>query len=77
LETNRKVNLTSVEKMNLWTTYMTDSMAVCIFKHFLKNIDDNEVRPIIECALHLSTQHVERVSNIFKEEKLAVPPGIY
>jgi hypothetical protein len=75
LETNHKVNLTAAEKMNLWTTYMTDSMTICMLKHFIKNVDDEEIRPLIQYALHLSNQHVQKVSDIFREEKLAVPLG--
>ncbi|WP_414859347.1 DUF3231 family protein [Paenibacillus haidiansis] len=36
METVRNIRLTSAELASLWTTYMNDTMAVCILRYFLK-----------------------------------------
>ncbi|HEY2421642.1 MAG TPA: DUF3231 family protein, partial [Neobacillus sp.] len=37
---NHVVGLTSAEISGLWTTYISDSMSICLSKHFLQYIED-------------------------------------
>ncbi|WP_090235473.1 DUF3231 family protein [Lentibacillus halodurans] len=60
--------LTSAELANLWTSYMNDSMAICVIKHFLANAQDKDVIPILKYALDLSQKHINEVSEIFQRE---------
>jgi hypothetical protein len=75
LETQHKVNLTSSEITNLWTNIMNDSMAICIFEHYLATVEDTEIRTVLEYAISLSKKHVQRITSIFNEEQIAVPRG--
>jgi len=74
-ETSQKVRLTSAEIGNLWTSYMSESMVKCILTYFLQKVEDTQIRPIIEYALHLSQKHIQRVTQIFKDENYPIPHG--
>jgi len=74
-ETNHNIKLTSTELSALWTTYMNDTMAICVLSHFLKHIEDAEIKPVIEYALQLSNEHIQTVTEIFKNEDFPIPDG--
>jgi spore coat protein CotF len=71
----KPIRLTAAEIGNLWTNYINDSMAICVIKHFLNQVEDDEIRPILEYALHLAKQHVQSVKEIFNQEKIPIPIG--
>lgn len=70
-----EIKLVSSEIATLWTTYISDSMAVCVFKHFLSNVQDSEIRPVIEFALSLAQKHIQIISDTFNKEGLTIPIG--
>lgn len=74
-EMNHKVELTSGEIANLWTQYMSDSMAACVLKHSIKNTQDKETRDMLEYALSLSESHIEKIKHFFNEENFPIPKG--
>lgn len=57
----------------LWNTYTSDSASICMFKHFLNNVDDKDTKNIIEQALKLAEQHIRDIENTFNEEGITVP----
>ncbi|GAB4074490.1 hypothetical protein GCM10028778_19930 [Barrientosiimonas marina] len=67
--------LTASEISNLWTSYQNDSMEICGIKYFLANIEDTDIRSVLEYALAISEQHVQRVTAIFQSENYPVPVG--
>jgi hypothetical protein len=75
MESRRNVKLTSAEMANLWTSYMNDTMAICTIKQFLAHVEDNEIREILNYALHLSEQHIEKVTALMKNEDFPIPHG--
>jgi hypothetical protein len=76
METNHDyIKLTGAEVSYLWSTYMADSMSVCVFKHFLENIKDDEIKSLVTYALGLSQQHIEFIRGIFSDEKIQIPQG--
>ena len=75
METNHSIRLTSGEIASLWTTYMSDSMAVCVIKHALGKGKDTEIRAVLELALNLSQRHVDKIKQIFINEGFPVPHG--
>lgn len=75
MTTEHNIRLTSAEVSSLWSTYLADSMSVCVFKYFLKKVDDEETRPIIEHAMRLSKEHLEIIEKIFNDEGIPVPKG--
>ncbi|WP_085520903.1 DUF3231 family protein [Tuberibacillus sp. Marseille-P3662] len=68
-------NLTASEISNLWTSFQNDSMAICGIKYFLANIEDPDIRSVLEYALDISQQHVQRVTEMFQSETYPVPVG--
>jgi hypothetical protein len=69
------VKLTAAELSYLWTSYLSDSMSVCVLKYFLQHIDDPAIKTVIEHGLDLSYQHVAHIQGIFEKEGIKVPHG--
>lgn len=66
METNHSIRLTSGEIASLWTTYISDSMALCVIKHALDKVEDTEIRAVLELALSLSQSHVDKIKQIYR-----------
>ena len=75
MKQNAKILLTSSEMASLWTAYMNDSKAYWIYKHFLQNTQDTDIRPVIELALQQSSDHLTKLAEFFKAENFDVPAG--
>ena len=71
--TEHQTQLTSAEMASIWTAYMNDSMSKCILGYFLKDVEDEEIRSIIQHAYDLSSTHIEKLTHIFQKEKLPLP----
>lgn len=69
------VRITSAEMANLWTSYQNDTMAICFINHCLAHVKDNDIREVLEYALHLSEQHIKTVTSIMKKENFPIPYG--
>lgn len=72
---SKKIKLTSAEQSQLWTSYINDSGAVCQLEFFLANVEDLDIKPIIELSLKISKDHLEKIEKIFNEEKFPIPYG--
>ena len=70
-----KIPLISTEISGLWSSYITDTMIICVMKHFLNNVEDSETSVILQQTLNLSSNHAEELTNIFNKEKLTIPDG--
>ena len=73
--TEHHARLTSAEIASIWTAYMNDSMTKCILGYFLKDVEDQEIRSIIQFAYDLSSSHIEKLTHLYQEEKLPLPTG--
>ncbi|WP_435164882.1 DUF3231 family protein [Paenibacillus glycanilyticus] len=67
--------LTSAEIGKLWITYMGNSMARCVLRYFLQNVDDANIRDVLNEALQLADRFTRTVDNIFTQEGHPVPIG--
>ncbi|WP_175989633.1 DUF3231 family protein [Bacillus sp. Marseille-Q1617] len=67
--------LTAAEISNLWTSYLNDSMAVCGIRYYLRHIDDDDIKRVLEYALSISEEHVRRVTKLLKAEDYTIPFG--
>ncbi|MFJ7728646.1 DUF3231 family protein [Neobacillus sp. NPDC097160] len=67
------VKLTSGEISALWSTYMGDSIVVCVMTHFIETYTDPEILPILEETIHVAKKHMNEVEELFIKEKIAVP----
>lgn len=75
VEAEHKIELKSAEIANLWTSYMNDTMTICLLDSFLSNVEDQQTRSILEFAMQLSKAHIQKLTSFFNEEQLPVPDG--
>lgn len=73
--TENQSKLTSGEIASIWTAYMNDSMSKCVLGYFLKDVEDSEIRPIIQQAFDLSSTHIEKLTTILQTEQFPLPTG--
>ncbi|HWO77816.1 MAG TPA: DUF3231 family protein [Bacillus sp. (in: firmicutes)] len=67
--------LTSAEVSAFWLQYMGDSMAICVYKYFLKIVENKEVKHILEFALQLAESHITKIAEFLKSANFQVPIG--
>ncbi|MEH7245931.1 DUF3231 family protein [Neobacillus niacini] len=72
---DRMVKITSSELAMLWSQYLNDSGSICVLTYFLEKAEDPEIKSVIEFALQLSNNHIEKLTVTFKEENFAIPYG--
>ncbi|WP_201712711.1 DUF3231 family protein [Rossellomorea arthrocnemi] len=70
-----KTDLTSAELATLWSTYQSDSLALCVFEYFIAKNQDPDTESILLSAYKTSEQHIEFISSIFEEEQIPIPVG--
>ncbi|MDG5789365.1 DUF3231 family protein [Evansella sp. AB-P1] len=75
MDNGRIIKLTSAEIAALWSMYMADSGSICLFKHFLQNVDDQDVKPEMEFALDIAEKHIVELKRIFEIEGIPSPIG--
>ncbi|MCI3920687.1 DUF3231 family protein [Paenibacillus sp. TRM 82003] len=73
--TERYLNLTAAEISQLWTAYVNDTMGLCIMQHLRATVDDPDIASVIEYALHLCTEHLSSIADIFRAQGVPVPIG--
>ena len=69
------VGLTSSEISGLWSSYISNSIAVCLSKHFLKYIEDKEAKPLVSEFFENTKDNLEKIKNIFIAENFPIPRG--
>ncbi|HLO12878.1 MAG TPA: DUF3231 family protein [Pseudoneobacillus sp.] len=73
VEHNPKI--TSAEISMLWSTYVGDTMAICVLNHFLHTCEDPDIVPIIEFALSSAHDHIHQITDLFNNEGIPIPNG--
>ncbi|MGD6879644.1 DUF3231 family protein [Bacillus infantis] len=68
-------DLTSSELAAVWSSYMGDSLNICVMKHFAATVVDPEVKEIVEFSKDLSEGHLNTLKMIFQKENLLTPQG--
>jgi hypothetical protein len=71
----QKIDWTSGEIGNLWNTYMANSMAACMFRHFLLNVEDEEIKDCLLTADQLCKKILTDLEELFSIEGMAIPSG--
>ncbi|WP_419887105.1 DUF3231 family protein [Neobacillus niacini] len=69
------IKLTAAELSYLWTSYLADSMSICVLKYFLVHIDDLDIKSLINHALELSQKHLDFIRELFTYEQIQIPQG--
>lgn len=75
MDHDRQIRLTSAEVAQLWAQYLSDSGSICVLTYFLEKAEDAEIIPVIEYALQLAQSHIEKLTELFAEEKNKIPHG--
>lgn len=75
MEPKHSVGLSSTEIAGLWGTYISDSLSICLTKHFLHHSNYTDVNPLIQLTLDISNKHIEEIESIFKSEGFPIPKG--
>ncbi|MBU5235669.1 DUF3231 family protein, partial [Vibrio cholerae] len=75
MEPRHSVGLSSTEIAGLWGTYISDSLSICLTKHFLHHSNYKDVNPLIQLTLDISNKHIEEIESIFKSEGFPIPKG--
>lgn len=68
-------SLTTAEMGKLWVTYTGNTMATCVLSYYLKNVEDPEIKKVVETGLQLSETIVKEVKEILIEENFPIPIG--
>ena len=71
----QNVDLTTPEIAALWTTYIQNSAAICFCHHFLRHMQDMEIKPIVEETLVLLHIYNKEITAIFNKEEFPIPKG--
>lgn len=75
MEDTINIPLSSSEVTGLWNSYMSNTMIVCVLKHFLNHVENTQIREILQKNLNLSITHLGEVVQLFNKEKLPIPDG--
>ncbi|KAA9023650.1 DUF3231 family protein [Niallia endozanthoxylica] len=71
----KKKTLTAAEVSALWLQYMGDSMAICIYKYFLKIVENEEIKSILQFSLQLAENHMIKITAFLKDAHYQIPIG--
>lgn len=74
-DVSHNVSLTSAELANLWSQYMNDTLAICIFNHSINNVKDEDIKEILEFALSIAESHIMRIKGFLNQAEFPVPKG--
>jgi hypothetical protein len=57
----------------LWSSYLAESMAVCMLKYFVAKSKDPNYKPIFQQALDVSSQRINSMENIYNTINYPIP----
>lgn len=69
------IPITASELAYLWNTYLLNSKSKHILMYAVDKCDDKDLRSVLQLALDLSAQSLDKVSKIFDAENQQVPYG--
>lgn len=75
IEKTQKTSLTAAEASALWLQYMGDSMAVCVYKYFLKIVENEDIKSILAYSLRLADGHLIKINDFFSKANFKLPKG--
>ncbi|SDI67979.1 Protein of unknown function [Alteribacillus bidgolensis] len=75
METSSHIRLTSSEIATLWTSYLNNSMSICVLEYFLKTVEDEQIKSAIEDGLQYSKEYNQIITEIFNTEEFPIPQG--
>jgi hypothetical protein len=70
-----ETHFTAVEMGKLWATYVGNSMSNKILQYFLKNVEDEDIKTLVENGLALTVDFMQTIEKFFKGENFPIPVG--
>lgn len=67
--------LTAVEITQVWNSYMTNSLSLCVYSYFLNTVEDKHIKEIVQFGLDMSKVNLEALEGFFKKEGFPIPIG--
>lgn len=67
--------LTAVEMGKLWATYVGNSMSNQILKYYLKHVEDDDIRTLLENGITLTVDFMKKIKGFFTKEGFPIPIG--
>ncbi|OIJ15204.1 hypothetical protein BKP35_04985 [Anaerobacillus arseniciselenatis] len=71
----KNLRLTSSEIAVVWSSYQNNSFSICILKYFLGNVDDPEIKSVLQFALDISVQNFNLSKDILQNDNQPLPIG--
>jgi hypothetical protein len=69
------IQLNASEIANLWSCYIGNSASVCLLQHYLQNVEDVEIKLLLNQSYNNSLKSVLGASYLFQEAKHILPHG--
>jgi hypothetical protein len=69
------VGLSSAEMSFLWENYIGDSLLICVWEHFLSNVEDQDIESIVLQGIELAKKHSKEAKDFFINENFPIPQG--
>ncbi|TDL74292.1 DUF3231 family protein [Rhodococcus qingshengii] len=66
---------TAIELGKLWATYLGNSMSNRILSYFLKNVEDEHVKILLENGYNLTVDFMKTIEKFFTNDKVVIPIG--
>jgi spore coat protein CotF len=71
----KNLRLTSSEISVVWSAYQNNSFSICILKYFLANVDNQEIKSVLQFALDISIQNFNISKEILQNDNQPMPIG--
>lgn len=68
-------NLTIAEMGKLWASYVGNSMGKQVISYYLRHVDDQDVKNVLDFSLGLSETFLERMREFFTKGDFPIPVG--
>ena len=75
MDIEHQTRINSSELASLWSSYQNNTMAICVLNYFLANVEDSEIKSVLEFALGISVKSVNIVKDILKKNNQPIPIG--
>ena len=72
---NHETKITASELASLWMQYENDSLSRCILLYFINHAKDENIREVLQYALELAENHLEKVKQFLTQENYPIPIG--
>lgn len=72
---HNSTKISSSELGNLWSQYINDSLANCVFRYFLHHVQDKDIGEVIQYALELTERHLKKAAEFLTKENYPIPIG--